>query len=114
MNRYLQIFSKMIYFTLVRLDESRIPLGDHKLIPSATSNRLMHLPLRAFEANIQLHKDLEFKSYKNLNKVVIRYETLPKTLNIYYEASFPHKIFGWEEIINEKKNNCGFLKKVFS
>ena len=99
-------------YIMVRLDESRLPLGKQTLIPSAVATRFMHIPLKPYDVIISLKKSVTFKSNTNLNKLSVIYSELPRSVNIYYESNFPNKIVGWEEIINGNKTTAVLKKSI--
>jgi hypothetical protein len=90
----------------IRLNPETLPLGQVALVPSATYHRLRHQPLSAHPAELVL-----LKTDKS-NKLKIMYADIPRTLEIQFEAAFPHKILSWEETDQGNMASKGNLKSV--
>lgn len=88
----------------IRLNPAAIKTGKTKLIPSAFYSRLRHKAVQAEEVEITLDTK-EKESLLN-----IQYTSIPRTLQIRFESSFPYKILGWEESNEGKLASKGTLK----
>ena len=72
---------------LIRLDPSKLPVGDVKIIPSLFFIRLSHQDIKVYQALAE-SKPGEYK---------LTYPNLKRELSIYYETDFPYKITSWKE-----------------
>ena len=92
----------------LRIDPSSLPTGEISCIPAFEFIRLKHKPVKAFKATATLTKN----SYK------LYYPELNRTLLLYFEASFPYQITGWEETFNsggkQLKTTATKLKSIKS
>jgi hypothetical protein len=93
-------------WTMIRIDPSMIPEGHVKILPGLFSFRLRHTPVRIEEAKIT-HKEIEnasvptWISKKNIQGSLVQfqldYTSDKRSMTIYYESDYPHKIIAWEE-----------------
>jgi hypothetical protein len=81
-------------FTRIRLDPSRLPTGAITLIPGTTYQRLRHTRFGNEKATAALRRG------KTMHYLV-KYRELPRTLDIEFEAAFPHRIIGWTETLSK-------------
>lgn len=88
----------------IRLNPAAIPTGVQKVLPSAVFCRLRHKAFVAQNADIQMDKTEKEWTLR------VNYEGLPRALSIRFEAAFPHKILGWEEMDNARISSKGTLK----
>ncbi len=85
-------------WTLLRLAPFDLPLGEFSIIPGTMYTRLMHKAVAPVLAKAALDKYTgEEYPGENLLKYRVHYPSLERTLSIYFEKAFPHKIAGWEE-----------------
>ena len=85
-------------WTLIRLAPASLPVGEFSMIPGTVYARLAHRPIAAQKAVA----DLSFTGEKSLegNPLVIYEINFPaeeRTLQIYFEKDFPHRIQQWQE-----------------
>ena len=86
-------------WTLIRLDPGSLPRGEFSMIPGTVYARLAHRPVAAQKAVANLTPSDE-KSLEG-NPLVIYEINFPdeeRTLRIYFEKEFPHRIQQWHEI----------------
>jgi hypothetical protein len=74
-------------WTQLRIDPKSLPIGNLKIIPSFEFLRLRHVPLKAYEANVEITDSVYSISYPELDR----------TLKIVYNNVFPFEILSWEE-----------------
>lgn len=79
-----------LWITL-RLDPSKLPVGDFKAIPGAVFTRFEHKPIAATEANAALVLKGAVSVY------TISYPSLGRVLSIGFDTEFPHIIRSWTE-----------------
>jgi hypothetical protein len=84
-------------WNLLRINPKYIPQGNVDLLPSLIYLRFNHLPITTVEANIKT-----VSNGPQLEKLVINYPLLKRSLEIEYETSFPFEILGWKEIVITK------------
>ncbi len=75
----------------IRIDPSKLPVGELKVIPSLEYIRLSHKELKAYNAIIHLSYTNGLGSYK------ITYPELERTLEINFKSVFPYTIESWTE-----------------
>ena len=82
----------------IRLNPSTLPTGKIFVIPGLIWQRLSHIELKAEDAELSLSKaDTLFIKDKNVQMFSIHYTGAKRTLQIYFQGSFPHEILGWQE-----------------
>ncbi len=85
-------------FNLLRMNLEYIPVGAVKLIPSTQWLRLSHQEIKAYPATISIGSKIDTNySQSEISEIKISYDQLDRTVQIYYQTQFPHKIYGWEE-----------------
>lgn len=85
-------------WALIRIDPSRLPRGKTEFIPGLQYLRLRHHPARPEKALARLTTELrEDLSPDSLMAYRVEYSEIQRTLTIYFEKAFPHRILGWEE-----------------
>jgi hypothetical protein len=85
-------------WTLIRLDPGSLPRREFSMIPGTVYARLAHRPVEAQKAVADLSPSDE-KSLEG-NALVIYEINFPdeeRTLRIYFEKDFPHRIQEWHE-----------------
>lgn len=85
-------------WTRIRLRPEALPTGEISALPGTLYLRLMHKDLGPYEATATLddHSD-DSLSDKPLKRYRLEYADLNRTLEIVFEAEFPHAILAWEE-----------------
>ena len=85
-------------WNIIRLNPGKLPLGNIQIVPGSFASRLTHQPLLNAEAEavISDNKNPEF-GLDGVSEYTIAYKNPERTLKIYFESAFPHKIAGWEE-----------------
>lgn len=88
-------------WTKIRIDPNALPLGEVKMIPGFTYLRLSHVEKKVYKATTTLTP--------NGNRFVYRieYPALHRSLDIAFEAAFPHRILGWKEMIGTNEMTTG-------
>jgi len=85
----------------IRLNPANLPTGALRIVPATTFSRLQHLPLQAEAATATLAAataNNRFASKAPLQVYTLTYSSsAPRTLAIYFEQAFPHRILGWDE-----------------
>ena len=94
-------------WTRIRINPESIPTGEVKLIPSQGFSRMIHRPLKATAARIEVAKKTEAAS-----ELRIDYLHIDRTLTIAFESDFPYKILGWEEINGNQPPTTAVLKQT--
>jgi hypothetical protein len=88
-------------WNLIRISPELLPTGKVNLIPSLLDQRFTHLPLKAYNAEIELSAASatfgDFPS-ENLKVLEVKYSDYPRELRVYFSDRFPYQIAGWEEI----------------
>lgn len=75
----------------IRIDPTSIQSGDLDLIPSTFFSRLKHESIKPRRARIRLEQSGE------MNRLIVEYLHLNRTIIIGYEPQFPYRIINWEE-----------------
>lgn len=78
-------------WTQIRVAPHALPTGSFQMIPGATYLRLRHVPLQPRPATGKLERKGDMFHY------TIAYPTLGRTLTVFFEPKFPHRIDGWRE-----------------
>lgn len=83
-------------WTRIRLNPESLPQGEINLLPSTFYLRLRHRSneVRKAEANLESLNSSDFSDTPH-QKYEVSYDD--RSLSIYFESTFPHKILGWEE-----------------
>lgn len=82
----------------IRINPSTLPQGKVSLLPGLLWQRLSHTPLNKEEAVLNLSKaDTFFIKDSSVELYTIHYSASQRTLQIYFQANFPHEILGWQE-----------------
>lgn len=76
---------------LLRLDPSKLPIGELAIVPGAVHTRFAHLPIRPVDAVAKLTDRGALSHYS------IQYESIQRKLVITFDTAFPHIIRSWEE-----------------
>ena len=83
-----------------------LPLGSILLIPSIVHSRLAHTILKPEKASVSMVDEGEISTY------TIHYENMDRQLEVQVEKTFPYKILGWTEIINERRTIASLKKTM--
>lgn len=81
-------------WTLVRIDPSRLPIGDLEVLPSTFFLRLRHVATRPYRATATLEADPD---QEDLLIYRLSYPDLRRDLRIHFRRAFPYEIEAWEE-----------------
>lgn len=82
----------------IRINPSALPQGKVSLVPGLLWQRLSHIQLKKEEAVLTLSKaDTLFIKDSAIQMYTIQYPLTQRTLQIYFQSLFPHKILGWQE-----------------
>lgn len=87
-------------WNMVRIAPEHLPQGNIEMLPGTMYQRLSHKPLNAVAAQCSLEQyggsDSSFAGDDVMEYTVVMAE-YNRTLKIYYNADFPHKILGWTD-----------------
>jgi hypothetical protein len=82
----------------IRINPSTLPQGNVRLIPALLWQRLSHFEIGAEEAVLNLSQaDTFFIKDRTVQLYKIYYPKTQRTLQIFFDAAFPHEILGWQE-----------------
>lgn len=85
-------------FTQIRKDPEGLPTGEIQLLPSLVFLRLMHRPWKVSTAEASLSGPSKTSfSDAPVRTYTLEYPAYDRTLSIYFEDAFPHRIVGFEE-----------------
>jgi hypothetical protein len=93
-------------WTLIRIAPNTLPIGEIKMITSASYVRLAHCKNKVYDAMTSLISSETHYTYS------IHYPELKRTLDIDFETAFPYKILGWREVTAENEITTGRLLKT--
>ncbi len=79
-------------WNLIRINPGRLPTGKIDIIPGTMTQRLRHTELRVSEVLAEMSEVNPEEMAYSLN-----FSSEQRSLTIFFEKSFPHKILGWEE-----------------
>ena len=90
-------------WTLIRLAPGSLPVGEFSMIPGTVYARLAHRPVTVRKAVAKLSLSSE-KSLEGNPLVVyeIDFPAQDRSLRIYFEKDFPHRIQKWQETYRER------------
>ena len=93
-----KVISEDALWTLIRLAPGRLPRGEFSMIPGTVYARFAHRPVAAQKAVANLSPSDE-KSLEGNPLVIyeINFPAEERTLRIYFEKDFPHRIQQWRE-----------------
>lgn len=92
-------------WTRIRIAPDQIPTGDMKVIPSAQFSRLLHKRQKPEAATLRITEETNRKTLQ------LKFPTLNRTVRIFFEKGFPHKILGWQD---QYKSGWGASAKVLT
>lgn len=83
----------------LRKGPDSLPTGQSTIVPDLTYLRLMHKEIKGYAANAERigPRQTEFAE-RSLATYRITYPELDRTLELFYEPEFPHRIFGFKEV----------------
>ncbi|MEO5783568.1 MAG: hypothetical protein ABIQ07_09870 [Ginsengibacter sp.] len=94
----------------IRINPSTLPQGKFSLLPGLLWQRLSHSEMQKQEAVLTLSKADTFFIQDNAAQLyTIYYPAAQRTLQIYFQANFPHQILGWQEIYPDGFGNKKML-----
>ena len=79
------------FWARIRINPKELPVGNLKVIPSLVYLRLVHQPIKAYNAKASLEKT------EKLNTYIVSYPDLKRTLKINFSAYFPYNIESWSD-----------------
>jgi len=87
-------------WNLIRINPDLLPQGEIQVVPSSLFLRLKHHQPQVVAAKAELKKvTAEAFSPTEVFQYQVTYQQPEnRTLSIYFEPAFPHRILGWEEI----------------
>jgi len=83
-------------WSLIRLNPEKLPEGEVGIIPSMAYLRMLHHPLKAYNAEVNKKDNKD-----GTHTITLTYAGLSRSLSIHYETELPHAILGWEETYND-------------
>ncbi len=86
-------------WNMIRLNPTKLPIGNHKIIPSMLSSRFGHFPLQAEDATLTLMQNISENDTTYI--YTVSYKNIERVLKIFFTATFPFELQGWEEIIKD-------------
>ncbi|MGI8600118.1 MAG: hypothetical protein ACR2KB_12770 [Chitinophagaceae bacterium] len=82
----------------IRINPSSLPQGKVEMLPGLFWQRLSHTKMKKEEATASVSKaDSFFIKDPAVQLYTIHYPAAQRTLQIYFDANFPHRIIGWQE-----------------
>jgi hypothetical protein len=87
----------------IRINPQSIQPGEMDLVPSTLFSRLKHESIRPRRARIRLEQS------EAMNRLIVEYMHLDRTVIIGYEPQFPYHILAWEEQDEGKLSSKGTL-----
>ena len=81
-------------WSMIRIDPTSLPIGEVALIPSQIYLRLRHVPIENRRATVKI---LDRPGHFRESVYSVNYTDIDRSLSIYFEKQFPHKITGWKE-----------------
>jgi hypothetical protein len=82
----------------IRINPSNLPQGKISIIPGLLWQRISHVEFKAEEAVLTISKaDRFFINAGEIQMYTIHYPLAQRTLQIYFQSTFPHEIAGWHE-----------------
>lgn len=81
-------------WTLLRIDPTRLPIGELEILPSTFFLRLKHVATEPHRATATLEADPD---HEDLLIYRLSYPGLRRDLRIHFRRSFPYEIEAWEE-----------------
>ena len=87
-------------WNLIRMNPDVLPQGNIQLVPSSLFLRLKHYQPQVVAATAELKKikNKEFSPTEIFQYQVTYQQPEQRTLSIFFETAFPHRILGWKEI----------------
>lgn len=82
----------------IRLNPASLPQGKILVLPGLLWQRLSHFEMKEEEAVLTVSKaDSFFIKDHGVQMYTMHYTAAQRTLQIYFQAAFPHEILGWQE-----------------
>jgi len=93
-----RVISEDALWTLIRIAPQKLPQGVFKILPSATYARLMHKPFKVSSVTGSIARTRGKSLEGNpLVKYQVKFGDGDRSLEIFFEADFPHRIQQWTE-----------------
>lgn len=83
-------------WTMIRLNPEALPEGNVYLLPGTFYLRLKHKEVKPISATAK-SEALRFSDFSDEPHTKYSINYADRSLSIYFETAFPHKIIGWEE-----------------
>lgn len=93
-------------WNMIRIDPSRLPVGNFKVIPGSFSLRLQHLPFEANEVQASLLEEEAAMTY------TLNYPGPERTLEISFSKASPYQILGWKETTISRGKKLSTIAKL--
>lgn len=91
----------------IRIDPSKVQLGEQQLIPGLDYIRMRHKGLRPYPAKVSAERNVETDLVDHpLSAVRVKYAHIGRELTIYHEPEFPYVIQAWEETIGPQRTTA--------
>ncbi len=82
----------------IRINPAALPQGKVSMLPGLLWQRLSHIKMKAEEAVLTLSKsDTFFIKDSSIQMYTVHYPAAQRTLQIYFQVTFPNEILGWQE-----------------
>ncbi len=93
-----RLISEDALLTRIRIAPADLPVGRFDILPSALYTRLLHRPMAPQPVTASLEKTGK-KSLEGapLALYTLRYGQEDRTVKVYFEIPFPHRIQAWED-----------------
>lgn len=91
-----------------RIEPERLPQGELDVVPATQALRLQHEPIKTYKAKATLARVASGELYGKPHWVyTLSYEGLARSLRLYIEEAFPHRIVAWEEATRSSMDKAG-------
>jgi hypothetical protein len=79
-------------FNLIRLEPDLLPTGKFRILPAANHLRLMHIPVRSFDATGTIKEGTNGMLF-----YIVEIPEISRTVKFWFDADGTHIIRGWKE-----------------
>ena len=90
----------------IRINPKLLPEGKLEVLPAFEYLKMLHKPLKFYEADAALKVTENYYSYH------LSYPELKRKFQIDFEKKAPYQILGWREIDQENKSNTTTARKI--
>ena len=99
----------------IRRDPTSLPTGSVELLPAAHHLRLLHRDTAAQPAEASLEELVSSDfSVGRHHRYTVAYSSGERSLAIYFESEFPHRILGWDETGRSVFGGSGTTRAVLT